>query len=187
MRNGHDTRSDFPLAPVAAAVGLVTGLALGASRKLAAHVAQTLTGEWSDTLKAEHLMVVEAFDAIEATAPENERRRVRLLTRLKSAIEKHAWQEENVIYPAVRLAGAGEAASSLIDDHAEVKALLFELDGADPGADGWRDLVRRLRTLLEAHMRKEENEIFPALQAALSPEQSVELTAAIHRAAARLD
>jgi hemerythrin superfamily protein len=166
----------------AAAVGLVAGIAASAGRKAAVQAAEALTGDWADVLKAEHLMVAEIFDQIDATASHDAGRRRRLAAKLKVALDKHAFEEENAIYPALRLADPESGlAQRLVADHGEVKTLLFELDRADPAESDWIRIVRALRSAVEAHVREEEDEIFPLIKRLLSAEDEAALTTALHK------
>ncbi|MBS0294939.1 MAG: hemerythrin domain-containing protein [Proteobacteria bacterium] len=167
------------LTAAAAVIGIAAGLAAAAGRRVALQAAEAMTGEWADALKAEHLMILELFDLIDATKPDETRKRSRLLRRLRAALDKHAYQEESVIYPAAALAGVD--VKPLYAEHAEAKVLLYALAERDPGEPGWCDEVKRLRGMADAHMRVEEDEVFPALNAALAADKQVSLTALMHR------
>lgn len=180
MRNGRGNgNSSLTAAAAATAVGLVAGLAVAAGRRVALQAAEAMTGEWADALKAEHLMILELFDLIDATTPDQTRKRSRLLRRLRAAFDKHAYQEESVIYPAAALAGVD--VKPLYAEHAEAKVLLYALAERDPGEPGWCDEVKRLRRMADAHMRAEEDEVFPALQASLAADKQAALTVLMHR------
>jgi hypothetical protein len=167
------------LATAAAVIGIAAGLAVAAGRRVALQAAEAMTGEWADALKAEHLMLLELFDLIDATTPDQTNKRARLLRRLRIAFDKHAYQEESVIYPAAALAGVD--VKSLYAQHAEAKVLLYALGERDPGEPGWCDEVKRLKGMADAHMRVEEDEVFPALQSALAADKQATLTALMHR------
>jgi hemerythrin-like domain-containing protein len=187
MRNGNLGRGGFAVAAGAAVAGLAAGLAATAGRRAALQAAEAaISGDWADALKAEHLDIIEILDLIDHTAPAEAGRRRKLARRLKAVIDKHAFQEENVIYPAVRLADGANSAHRLVDDHADVKTLLYQLDRADPSTEEWMEIVGKLRVGIETHVRKEEDEVFPALHARLSPEQSAELTSQMLKNGAKL-
>ncbi len=178
MHNGRPGRgAGFAMAAGAAVMGLAAGLAASAGRKAAMQAAEAaISGDWLDILRAEHLDAGELFDEIEGTTADQPGKRKRLAGRLRALLDKHAFQEESVIYPAVKLSGAMDEAAALVDDHAEVKSLLYLLDRADPTAPEFAEIVAGLRLALQAHVRHEEGEIFPALQAKLSAEEAAELT-----------
>jgi len=178
MRNGRK-HNGAGLTAAAAVIGVAAGLAAAAGRRVALRAAEAMTGEWADALKAEHLMILELFDLIDATTPDQTRKRARLLRRLRAAFDKHAFQEESVIYPAAALAGVD--VKPLYAEHAEAKVLLYALGERDPGEPGWCDEVKRLKGMADAHMRTEENEVFPALQSALAVDKQAALTVLMHR------
>ena len=179
-------RAPLGVAVGAAALGIVAGFAASAGRKAVIQAAESLTGDWADLLKAEHLMVAEVFDLILTTPTKNVGRRRRLARRLKTALDKHAFQEENVIYPALKLADPEGQASRLFADHAEFKTLLYQLCRTDPGDGQWLPLVQTLRRDFEAHAREEEETIFPGLRRLLTPEDQKVLTSAVQRSGQKL-
>lgn len=165
----------------AAALGIVAGFAASAGRKAVIQAAESLTGDWADLLKAEHLMVAEVFDLILTTPTKNVGRRRRLARRLKATLDKHAFQEENVIYPALKLAEPDGPAAKLFADHAELKVLLYQLGRADPAGGDWLPLVQAIRREFEAHAREEEDVIFPQLRRDLTAEDQAALTSAVQK------
>jgi hemerythrin superfamily protein len=185
MRNGHGTRAGFAVAGAAVA-GLVAGLAIDAGRKAMTQAAEAMTGDWFDALKAEHLMIMELFDDLEAAAEEETGKRRRIAARIKATVEKHAFEEESVIYPAIKLGESDDLARRLVLEHAEVKTLLYELDGTEPGGLGFMKTARALRRALEEHIREEEDDIFPRLRERLTPEADAKLTALMHKAGVKL-
>jgi hemerythrin superfamily protein len=185
MQNGQATRTGMAVAG-AAAVGLIAGLAATAGRKAVTQAAEAMTGDWFDALRAEHLLVMEMFDDLDATTPDEGPKRKRIAARIKAAIDKHAFEEENVVYPAIKLGESDELAKKLVLEHAEVKTLLYELDSIEPDSMGFMKTVQALRRAIEEHIREEEDEIFPRLRERLSPEADAKLTALLHRAGVKL-
>ena len=185
MQNGQGARTGMAVAGAAAA-GLLAGIAVNAGRKAMTQAAEAMTGDWFDALKAEHLMFMELFDELDTTTPDEAGKRKRLTARIKAAIDKHAFEEENVIYPAIRLSESDEAARKLVLEHAEVKTLLYEIDSTEPGAPSFMKTVQALRRALEEHIREEEDEIFPRLRERLTPEADARITAMLHKAGVKL-
>ena len=184
MQRTQATRAGMAFA--GAAVGLIAGLAATAGRRAVTQAAEAMTGDWFDALRAEHLLVMEIFDDLDATTPEHTGRRKRLAARLKAAIDKHAFEEENVVYPAISLGESDELARKLVLEHAEVKTLLYELASIQPDSIGFMKTAQALRRALEEHIREEEDEIFPRLRDRLTPEADAKLTALLHRAGVKL-
>jgi hemerythrin superfamily protein len=136
-------------------------------------------GDWDEILHHEHELVLALFDQIEATGDDQVRARTHLLGKLKAALGKHALQEENVIYPALRASNNAHDADALNGEHGYVKTFLYELENADPASADWLARIRTFRALLEEHMRMEEDEVFPALKAGLDEAGNAKLGAAM--------
>ena len=180
-------REKLLVAAGAAAAGLVTGFAVASSKRAAVRAADALAGDWLDGMTAEHLQIIEAFDLIEASKTGAPGRRKKLAQRLRAAIEKHAFQEETVVYPAARAAGAEDAVNSLIVRQAEIKFQLYMLDltPADD-APAWCKAVDALRRQAERVIAEEEDVIFPLLRQKLDAKGASQLTALVYRSGAKL-
>lgn len=165
----------------AGAAGLAVGLAANVARKLAVQAPTMLSGEWDQALKAEYQLTLKVFDAIEATTEKNTTKRATLLMNLKHMLAKHAMEEENAVYPALRDAGDAESADHLNNDHGYVKQYLYDLTVMAKDSPAWIAKVRKFRADIEKHMREEEDTLFPQLKAKLSAEQNKALTAAMNK------
>ena len=102
-----------------------------------------------------------------------------LLAKIKAALAKHAMEEENVIYPALRAANSAHDADALNGEHGYVKTFLYELEKMDAGSAGWLAKARTFRQMLEEHIRMEEDEVFPALKSVLDEPGNAKLNAAM--------
>ena len=165
----------------AAVAGAAVGLAANVGRKLFVQFGASPGGDWCDALKAEHEMTLAIFDKIEATEDDQTMMRSHLLAKLKYALTKHALEEENVVYPALRQANETEEADELNSDHGYVKTYLYELENMPNDEPQWIARVRDFRAMIEEHMREEENDIFPRLRRQLSEEQNAKLTSAMNK------
>lgn len=165
----------------AAAAGVALGVAAMIGRKVAVQAPTVLAGDWDQALAAEHAATLKIFDAIEATTIENTTKRAILLAQLKHALAKHALQEENAVYPALRDAGEVDAADSLNKDHGYVKQYLYELTNCPRDSERFLQIVRKFRVDIEKHVAEEENELFPSLKAKLSDEANKALTKAMNK------
>jgi hemerythrin superfamily protein len=163
----------------AAAAGLAVGLAATVGRKAAIQAAQAASGDWYDALKQEHEAALAIFDKLEATTPQQTNKRGMLLMQLKNALQKHAHQEENVIYPALRRAGEAQEAEALFHDHSEVKQYLYELSIDAKDSSQWINKLREFRAAIEQHVREEEEEIFPRLRNRMNQEENHRLSMAM--------
>jgi hemerythrin superfamily protein len=165
----------------AAMAGAAVGIAANVGRKLFVQLTSGATGDWLDALKTEHQMTLAIFDKIEATNDSQTMMRTHLLMKLKYALTKHALEEENVIYPALRQANSTYDADHLEEDHGYVKTYLYELETMPKDSPEWLARVRDFRQMIQTHMTEEENEIFPKFREQMSAEQNSRITAMMHK------
>ena len=165
----------------AAVAGAAVGLAANMGRKLFVQMSSGAGGDWVEALTTEHEMALAIFDKIEATADDQTMMRSHLLTKLKYALTKHALEEENVVYPALRQANLTEEADELNSEHGYVKTYLYELETMPNDSPEWLARVRDFRAMIEAHMREEENDIFPRFRSRLSDEQNAKITSMVNK------
>ena len=165
----------------AVGAGLVTGVLAMIGRKVAVQAPTYFAGEWDEALAAEHKATLKLFDALEATDETDTTKRSMLLTQLKHALAKHALEEENAIYPAMREAGQVEGADELNHEHGYVKQYLYELGNMEKSDPAFLTTLAKFRTDIEDHMREEQQVLFPALRAKLSPERNKQLSNAMNK------
>lgn len=174
-------RTGLAVAGAAAAVGVAAGIAARLGARGLKVAAEPLAGGWLETVKVQHLEILDLLERAEGTRQAATGRRAALLQRIKAALTRHAVEEENVLYPLLRLEEHGEEARALAEEHAGAKTLLYELEQIPPGDRRWIERLRALRRELESHMQQEEEVIFPALRQRLSAEEENRLTVAIRR------
>ena len=165
----------------AAIAGAAVGIAANVGRKLFVQFSSGATGDWFDALKTEHAMTLAIFDRIEATDDSQGLTRANLLTKLKYALDKHAHQEENVVYPALRQANSAHDADALTSEHGYVKTYLYELETIPNTSPEWLARVRDFRAMIQEHVRMEEDEVFPAFQKMMTPEQNARITSLMNK------
>jgi hemerythrin superfamily protein len=163
-----------------AALGLVAGLALPQARKLVTQGATLAAGNWVDALTAEHRAVEKLFDQLLATRDKDAVKREMLLAKIAYALNRHAIEEENVIYPALSENARGEQSHRLAEEHLQMKTGFYDLRRIASRDPQWILKARELWTALQAHMREEEDEIFPAFRDSLSAEENAKLNAMMH-------
>lgn len=173
-----DTGRTIAIGAAAAVAGAVFGNLL---RKSAVQAPTVLAGNWDQALAAEHKAALGILTLIEKTSDDQTGRRNVLLTQLKHAISKHAFQEENAIYTMMRDHGLKEAADHLNHDHGYIKQYFFELSEMKKDDPAWLPKAKELRGLLEKHMREEEDELFPKMRGQLSEAQNKHVTAVMNR------
>ena len=170
----------------AAVAGAAFGLAANQARKLIMQTPAFVSGSWDEALKTEHATTLALFDQIEATPDNATGTRTGLLAKLKYALSKHALQEENVVYPALREANEAHDADELNGEHGYVKTFLYELENMPKGGAEWLARVRDFRTMIEEHIRMEEDRVFPRLKSLMNEEQNRKLTLAMNREGLKL-
>jgi hemerythrin superfamily protein len=165
----------------AAVAGAAVGIAANMGRKLFVQMASTGGASWDEALATEHRLTLLTFDKIEATSDSQTTVRSQLLAKLKYQLTKHALEEENVIYPALRQANVAHDADALEGEHGYVKTYLYELETMPNDSPEWLARVRDFRSMIEEHMRMEENEIFPMLKGLMTDAQSSRLTSMMNK------
>lgn len=186
----RDTNRTDTFAPTAIAVGagigLATGLLANFVRKAVVQSPTVLAGDWDEALAAEHKMALGIFDLLEKTTDKQAGRRSFLLMQLKHALGKHAFQEENTVYAMMRDNGIKEGADHLNHEHGYVKQYLFELTEMERSDPHWLPTLAKFRTMIEEHMREEEQDLFPRMKAQLSEEQNKHLTLQMNKEGLKL-
>jgi hemerythrin superfamily protein len=184
-RPANDGTSTGTLIGVAAA-GVAVGVAAMIGRKFAVQAPTMLAGNWDEALKAEHEATMKVVDMLAQTTAKHSTKRALLLANLKHMLSKHAFQEENVVYPALREHGQTEQADELNREHGYVKQALYELTKSVKTDDTFQATLTQLRSDLRDHMDDEENRLFPALKAELTPEQNSMVTRAMNKEGLKL-
>ena len=84
----------------------------------------------------------------------------------------HFRAEENTLIPTIkgRDKKVDEILNTIVDEHKQIKTLITLLD-----EESSEDVLDEFGNLLEAHIRKEERELFPMIQELLSEEELSEL------------
>ncbi|MBU6373193.1 MAG: hemerythrin domain-containing protein [Alphaproteobacteria bacterium] len=170
----------------AAAAGFVAGLAASMVRKVAVESVTAVQGDWLDALKAEHRAVEALFHQVHATTPRDTGKRAALLKQLTAALQKHAHEEENVIYPELRMHDDGARARQLGADHGDMKTYLHELDQMRKDDPRWIQMLRALQELVLQHVREEEQDVLPQLRDRLSRADNKRLTMLLHKEGMKL-
>jgi hemerythrin-like domain-containing protein len=171
---------------IGAAAGVATGLLANLIRKAAVQAPTVFAGSWDKALAAEHAAALKIFDLLEKTDDNATARRSFLLMQLKHAVGKHAFQEENVVYAMMRDQGLTDAADHLNHEHGYVKQYFFDLTEMEKNDQAWLPKLKEFRSLIESHMREEEDDLFPKLREQLSDAQNKHITAAMNKEGLKL-
>lgn len=186
-RSSSDSRSAFswgdnagPLLGAALA-GAALGFAANYGRKALMQGMEAAAGDWDEILATEHDMALATFDKMLATDESQTFKRKMLLMKLTHALDKHAHQEEMVVYPALREANEAVDADRLEGEHGYIKTFIYQLNEMGPDAPNWLETVREFRKLVSEHAHMEEEEVFPRFKKAMSEEQNDKVTSLVNR------
>ena len=165
----------------AALAGVALGFAANFGRKAVMQGMAAAAGDWDEILAAEHDATLAIFDKMLATDETQTFKRKMLLTKLCYSLDKHAYEEEMVIYPALRQANETVDADHLEHDHGYVKTFIYELGQMPADAPNWLEKVREFRELISRHAHEEEEQVFPRFKDELTEEQNARITGMVNR------
>lgn len=165
----------------AAIAGAAIAVAANLGRKAMMQGMAASAGDWDEMLAAEHDATLAVFDKLLATDDSQTFKRTMLVKKLAYALDKHAHEEEHVVYPALRQANEAHDADALEGEHGYVKTFLFDLNEMAKDSPEFLAKVREFRTMVEAHARMEEEEVFPRLKQSLSQEQNDHITGLVNK------
>jgi hemerythrin superfamily protein len=166
----------------AAVAGAAIGFAAHIGRKALMQGMEASAGDWFDMLKKDHDEIQKLVEQMLATDESQTWKRSMLLMKLAHKLDKHSYEEETVIYPALRDDNDTADADRLDTEHGHVKTLIFELKQMDSDSAGWLEKVRKLRDSLNEHIRMEEEQILPKLKRDLDEDQNANLTTMVNKA-----
>jgi len=165
----------------AALAGVAIGVAANFGRKAVMQGMEAMVGDWDAILATEHDAALAILDKMLATDDSQTFKRKMLLMKLGHALDKHAHQEEMVVYPALREANIEVEADQLEQEHGQVKTYLYELNQMGPDSPDWLETVREFRAVVSRHAHMEEEEIFPSFKQDLSEAQNARITSLVNR------
>ena len=165
----------------AAIAGAAIGIAANFGRKALMQGLEAQAGDWDEILATEHDMALAIFDKMLATDEAQTFKRKMLLMKLTHALDKHAHQEEMVVYPALREANELGNADALESEHGYIKTFLYELNEMGPDGSGWLEKVREFRDLVREHAHMEEEQVFPSFKQGMNAEQNDRITSLVNR------
>ena len=165
----------------AAAAGAVIAVAANVGRKLVMQGMSASAGDWDEVLAAEHDVALAIFDKILATDETQTFKRTMLIKKLTHALDKHAHEEEHVVYPALREANSAHDADTLEGEHGYVKTYLYELNEMAKDSPEFATKVREFRDFVATHAKMEEEEVFPRLKEGMTDEQNDRITSLVNK------
>jgi hemerythrin superfamily protein len=112
-------------------------------------------------IKQDHQKVKRLFERL-AEADSGSPSQTRIFAELKRELELHATVEEKYFYPALQqFAEARDLIEEALEEHADIRATLEELDQGDKEDDAWADELSELQQDVVHHVEEEENSILP--------------------------
>lgn len=166
----------------AALGGAALAIAANLGRKFMSQAFVSGRGDWAESLADEHDKMLALFDRMLETDESQTTQRKMLLMRLGYALDKHAYAEEHVVYPALREANEKTDAEDLEVEHGEVKEFLYRLNHLATDDPVWIDTVREFRASVEAHAKMEEEQVFPRLRGEIDEELDARITREVKKA-----
>jgi len=111
-------------------------------------------------LKADHKKVSELFEQFEKSRSASKKKA--LVAEICMELTVHTQLEEEIFYPAVKAALRDkELVPEATVEHASVKALISQVQDAEPGGEEYDAKVKVMSEYVKHHVKEEQNEMFP--------------------------
>lgn len=146
---------------------------------------EAATGDWFDIVRTEHRAVDALFRKLLVTTDRDIELRAALRNTISDSLTNHAIEEENVLYPSLRLAGQRPESEQLYREHAELKVVLGELDMMPKNHPGWLERAKALQAMVMQHVQIEETQLYPSFRSRMTPEQNAMVTRMYRREGAK--
>jgi hemerythrin-like domain-containing protein len=115
-------------------------------------------------LRADHKLVDALFVLYEKTRSLTKKKQI--VAQICLELTVHAQIEEEIFYPAVKLALKDKVLIPEASvEHATLKALIAEVEGAEPEGEMFDAKIKVLSEYVKHHVKEEQNEIFPKAKA----------------------
>lgn len=122
-----------------------------------------------DMLKQDHKEVQRLFHQFARAGERAFQRKRRIAEKTFEALDVHTQLEEEIFYPAVRVAdqSGDDMVSQATEEHSAVKSLIRELKTTDPDAAVYDATFKVLTENVRHHIREEETQMLPHAAAQL--------------------
>lgn len=115
-------------------------------------------------LKADHRRVEALFTKFERTRGDSQKERI--ASSICDELKLHAQLEEEIFYPAARVAISAEDLMNEAEvEHSTAKDLIRQIEGASPSDERYDALVTVLGEYVRHHVKEEEGELFRKVRA----------------------
>jgi Hemerythrin HHE cation binding domain len=119
-----------------------------------------------ELLEQDHREVEEWFDGYDELK-EDDDQKAELAEKICLALKVHAQIEEEIFYPQAREATKdNDLIDEAVVEHATVKNLIGEIEAMEVGEELYDAKMRVLGEMVKHHIKEEEEELFPELEAA---------------------
>ncbi|MBB5784482.1 hemerythrin domain-containing protein [Nonomuraea jabiensis] len=137
-----------------------------------------------EVLVTDHREVEEMFTQLERMTGDGGEQAKTLAEKVVIELVRHSVAEEEYLYPTVRdhVPGGGKLADQEIAEHADAEETMKRLEALEPGQTDFWPTAQLLMGQIRAHIREEENDLFPRLREACPADQLVELGGKVERA-----
>ncbi len=197
-KRSRDDRSAFSFGQVednavpllgALAAGAAIGIGANWARKFLQKKSESIMagGEWDQILALEHKATLAKFDLLLDTDDSDTGKRGSLVKALHYALNKHAHQEEQVVYPALREANEAVDADHLEHEHGYVKTYLYRLENMAKDSPEFLPTVREFRDLIASHAKMEEEQVYPRFKQSLDEKQNAKITALMNKEGVKMN
>lgn len=130
-----------------------------------------------DKLREDHVKINGLLETIRQQTNGSAGRRGELAQALSQVLAAHAAFEEAVFYPAVREEGdATEPVAEAVSELHDIEIMLNHLQDLEPASAEFNAGLREVEAAIAAHLRREEEEIFPLALRVLRPSQAEEMS-----------
>jgi len=186
----EESRGDSGKAGVSAKAAVAAGAAAAAAGVAAAGGMLSRSGDSDDdlgdqdviaVLTTDHREFTELLKQIRTADPETRRDLADILI---TDLVRHSVAEEMFVYPAMKehLPNGDEAVQHDTEEHKDIERTLKHLEGLDASDPQFMDAIGHLDTVLDDHIKDEEQDQFPQLRAHIPAEKLSELAKKVHTA-----
>jgi len=111
-------------------------------------------------LRADHKLVSSLFAEYEKARSSSKKKH--LVSQICTELTVHAQVEEEIFYPAVKLAlKDDELVPEASVEHATLKALIAQVEGVEPEGEMFDAKIKVMSEYVKHHVKEEQNEMFP--------------------------
>ena len=119
-------------------------------------------------LKTDHLAVKKLFESEKKLTKADGKKKEAIFNQIKAALTVHATIEEEIFYPAVKKARSENVKDEVreaYEEHKQIKSLLAQISSITSADETYDMKIKVLKEDVEHHIKEEEEEFFPKLEA----------------------